>query len=287
MKLAHVFTAAVLLCSILASRSPGQVPAVQPTEVRPSEPKVATPTAAAPTTSMQSANANFKREIEVWNERIRNRIEKLNSMDSLSGLENLTQRKLAADQLVALVDDLREEAEAIIEVGGGLEADLGIYRQSLLKAPQLFQEFSMKFQQRTSEVESLEMREAYADYAMLARKLGASYHQQALELSKTEVEIQRRIQFVREAKTMLEDLRELLLVIPKSGGDETVKVLQRISTYAEAFKQSIRAIRVTTEKFADPNNSSPQTPSVPPAATSSTPTGRAKSISQKLEGLGS
>lgn len=214
---------------------------------------------ARPSTAMRAANEDFKREIEVWRERIRKRVETLSKLPDPSGLGKLPERKLAVQEMIELVDDLSDEAKAILDVAEGLNTDLAIYRQSLLRAPPMFAQWSERFEQKAGEVKSAELREAYADYAGMARSMGQGYAQQAVDLEKQEGEIHRRVEFVKEAKVMLGDVRELLQSIPSQGGEETARLLQRIETYADAFRQSIQAMRGVADKCANPN-------AVPPRA---------------------
>lgn len=225
---------------------------------------------------------DVKRDIDLWRERIKKRVEKLDAMKGLGGFEKLPEKRIAIEQMRGLVDDLDEEARDILEVASGLGPDLAIYRQSLMQAPVMFEARAKRLEAKAAEATSTEIRESYLDWASVVRKMGESYVRQAADIEKYADEVDRRVRFVREAKTMLAELRELLTEIPSQGGEETARLLARITKYAEAFQQSIHAMRGVVDRVGESGPSPGSTPGSPGANAKATSSDSSSTRGEKL-----
>lgn len=198
-----------------------------------------------------------KIKVDVWRERVRKRLEDIDRLSKTLDMKKVSSQKLAVEELQALLTDLDEEAKLIIEAHTGFEPDFRIYRQALQSAPAVFEQKAVELESRAASKKSSQLQEAYADFASHARKLARSFADQAQGLDGVEVEVAKRIEFVRESREFISDVQGLLAAIPTQGGVETERLVTRINQYTDGLVQAINAMRGIADKIGEPSSKSP------------------------------
>ncbi len=194
----------------------------------------------------------MKVKVEVWRDRVRKRLEDIDRLSKSLDMKKVSSQKVAVSELQALLMDLDEEAKLIIEAYSGFEPDFRIYRQALQSAPAVFEQKAMELESRATTKKSSQLQEAYADFASHARKLARSFADQAQGLDGVEVEVAKRIEFVKESREFIADVQGLLAAIPTQGGVETERLVTRINQYTDGLVQAINAMRGIADKIGEP-----------------------------------
>lgn len=217
-----------------------------PKEVLRSDTPAAPPTS-APAKIAEPNLAQRKEEvranIELWEDRVRTKLQQIDQILAGLDLEQIQSRSIAVRKLCEILDDLDEEALAIIDAHTQVGPDLKLYRQALLQAPDVFRRIAEDLDKRATEKKSTFIKEAYADFAAEARNLATSYETKAGAIDTLQNEIDKKMEFVVESREFITDVRGFLRAIPTDHGLETETLINRINAYIQVFQEAIDAMK--------------------------------------------
>ena len=240
-------------------------------EVRPSDPQ--------PRLGQSRDGAGFaerkeevRASIELWEQRVRRKLEQIDQILQGLDLQQIQAQKIAVDTLIEILNDLDEEALAIIAAHDQVGPDLKLYREALLQAPDVFQRIAEDLEARATDKKSTFLKEAYADFAAEARKLAGAYEAKAAGIGGLESEVAKKMEFVHESREFILDVRGFLEAIPADHGLETERLIARINQYIEVFQDAINAIKGVADKIGE----QPQPTTPDPARAEPAPLTRGK-----------
>ena len=204
--------------------------------------------------------------IELWEGRVRKKVEQIDRILEDIDIRKIDGQQIAKRAISELLDDVDDEAKEILEAHTQVGPDLRLYRQALDKAPDVFREISNTLDRKATLTKSTLLKEAYADLATQARTLASSYEAKSKEIDGLEAGIVKKIEFVRESRVFIGDVRELLDAIPADHGLQTEKLVQRLNQYIQGFEEAVKAIKGVADKIGgegrpatpDPNNAKPK-----------------------------
>lgn len=204
----------------------------------------------------ESVRAN----IELWESRIRTKMADVDQVLKGLDVKKIEGQRIAIGAIDELLQAIDEEAQAILEAQERVAPDLKLYRQALLKAPDVFRQCAAKLDERAEGRKSMLLKEAYADFAAEARKLAGVYEAKAKSIDALEASIAQKMEFVVESREFIQDARELLAAIPTDNGLQTEKMVARLNKYLEVFQEAIKTIRGVTEQIGDSPTAEPRSP---------------------------
>lgn len=206
--------------------------------------------------------------IEIWQERVRKRLETIERMATALDLRKIESQKIAVEELQNILRDLDEEAKQIIDAHSGLGPDLKLYRQALEAAPGVFHQIANELEQRATSTKSNILQQNYADFASQSHKMAESYVGRAKGIDGLEADLAKRMEFVVESRVFISDVQGFLAAVPTQGGVETERLIGRINAYIDAFQGAISAMKGVANKIVEPGTNA--TPTLPnPHSTSS------------------
>jgi ribosomal protein L10 len=211
--------------------------------------------------------AAMRANIELWEDRVEAKIEKL--VKSLQGLDlkKIQNQKITVDELQSILDELDEEAQAILNAHGQLGPDLKNLREALSKAPAVFRAIGEKLAKRASETKSQELKEAYADFASEAQALAVTYEKRSAGAGNLDKDLAKKMELVKDSRVFITDVREFLDAVPTTHGIPTEKLIERINKYIAVFEDTIRTIKGVSERIGEeesPSRGPTKTPKDPP-----------------------
>lgn len=213
--------------------------------------------------SMLIVERQVKDNIELWENRVRAKLQQVDRIVGGLDLRQIQAQKMAVDSLIEVLDQLDEEARSIISAHQQVQPDLKLYREALLKAPSVFQRIADNLEKRASDHKSTLLKTGYADFATEARKLAAKYEAQAAGVGDLEADVAKKMAVVQESREFISDVRELLKAIPASHGIETEKLVTRLNTYITVLRQAIEAMKGAAGKIGEPQSPTPEPKQVP------------------------
>jgi hypothetical protein len=226
-------------------------------------------------TSEDTSNVDalaVKTNIELWEQRVNQKMEHINQILKGVDLRTLEGQKLAKEAMIELLDDLADQAGAIIAAHGELGPDLRLYREALLKAPEVFGKISEKMAAKANTTASPLLKAAYADLSSEARQLGSTFGQRAKSVDGVEREMSEKMSLVYESQVFISDARELLNAIPTDHGFESEKLLNQLNKYISTMQDAINALKGVTKKIGEDGKPSSK-PYQPEQAGAPAPTG--------------
>lgn len=230
-------------------------------EVRPSDLKAAPANASGE--DFRERKEEVRANIELWQSRVRKKSEQIDKVLKGHDLRKIAGQKVAIAAIDELLQTVDDEAKGIIEAHTRIGPDLKLYRQALLKAPEVFSKIAETMDSRAPETKSTGLKEAYADMAIEARKLAIAYQTKAKGIDSLESDIARKMQFVAESRVFIADVRELLAAIPTEEELKIEKLVERLNQYLLGFDEAIKAIKGVAGKIGA--EAQPTTPSASPA----------------------
>ena len=209
-------------------------------------------------------------EIELWESRIRRKMADIDLALKGLDLKKVQGQKIAVDSIDELLEEIDGEAKRIIEAKERVAPDLKLYRQALLKAPDVFRKLADNLEKRAETRKSTILKEASADMAAEARKLATAYEAKAKSIDGVEASIEAKMEFVIESREFIADVRELLSAIPTDHGLQTEKLVDQLNKYVEVFQEAVKTLQGVTQQIgegrsADHNSSPGSFPRVQPS----------------------
>lgn len=191
--------------------------------------------------------------VELWEERVRNKLAAIDKMlqGPQGSLQKIEAQKIAKETLNELLDDLEDEAVAIIEAHGSVEPDLRLYRQALMQAPQVFRAMADAFDDKAEKETDLFFKEGYVDFSAAARKLADSYETRVAGLDAVERDLAAKMTFVHKGRKFTADVREFLNAVPTDYGLETEKLIKRLNAYIETFEAAVKSLKGVANKLGE------------------------------------
>jgi hypothetical protein len=190
-------------------------------------------------------------EIELWESRIRRKMTDINAALKGLDLKKIQGQKIAIDSMDELLEEIDGEAKRIIEAKERVAPDLKLYRQALLKAPDVFRKLADSLEKRAETRKSTILKEASADMAAEARKLATSYEMKAKAVDGIEAGIEAKMEFVIESREFIADVRELLSAIPTDHGLQTEKLIDQLNKYVEVFQEAVKTLQGVTQQISE------------------------------------
>lgn len=194
-------------------------------------------------------NREIKVTIEGWQDRVRKRLSAIDKLSSTLDLKKVQSQRVVSTELLEMIQDLDEEAGAIIGAYESLGPDLEFYRKALLQAPPAFEKIAKDLEKAATGKRSVALQQTYSDFATQSRKLATHYSEQANGITGLETQIEEKIGFVRESREFFTDVRKLLEAIPSESGFNTEKLVDRMNNYIDVFQKAIDAMRNVGEKI--------------------------------------
>lgn len=217
------------------------------TEVRPGDLKPAP--ARRLDDDFRDRKEEVRANIELWEGRVRKKVEQIDRILEGIDIHKIEGQKIAKSAISELLDDVDQEANEILEAHTRVGPDLRLYRQALDKAAPVFREIANGLDGKATLNKSTILKEAYADLATQARTLATSYEAKAKDIDGLEAGIAKKIEFVRESRVFISDVRELLDAIPADHGLQTEKLVQRLNQYIQGFEEAVKAIKGVADKI--------------------------------------
>ncbi len=194
-------------------------------------------------------NREIKITIEGWQDRVRKRLAAIDKLSSTLDLKKVQSQRVVSTELLEMIQDLDEEAGAIIGAYESLGPDLEFYRKALLQAPPAFEKIAKDIEKAATGKRSVALQQTYSDFATQSRKLATHYSEQANSITGLETQVEEKIGFVRESREFFTDVRKLLEAIPADSGFNTEKLVDRMNNYIDVFQKAIDAMRNVGEKI--------------------------------------
>lgn len=202
--------------------------------------------------------------IELWETRVRAKLSQVDRIVSGLDLRQIQVQKMTVDSLIAVLDQLDEEARSIIAANEQVQPDLRLYKEALLKAPGVFRTIATNFEHKATEHKSALLKAAYADFGAESRKLATKYEAQAAGIGSLEGELSKKIAVVQESREFIADVRELLKAVPASHGIQTQKLVERLNVYIDVLRQAIDSIKGAAGRIGEPQSPSSEEPRTVP-----------------------
>lgn len=225
------------------------------TEVRPSDLRPS-----SDSDSIAEQKEEVKASIELWEQRVHAKILQIDQILKGLDLKQIQAQKIAVTALMEILDDLDEEAQAIIAASNHVAPDLKLYREALERAPDLFRKIADTLEKRAGEKKSSFLKEAYADFASEARELANTYEAKAAGIGTLQADVAKKLEFVHESREFIADVHELLDAIPADHGLQTEQLITRINQYITVFQEAIDAIKGVAHKIGETPQLSPPNP---------------------------
>lgn len=207
-----------------------------------------------PTINPEQRSREIKASVERWQERVQKRLGAVDELAQTLDLKKITSQKIVSSELIGLLDDLDEEAVAIVEASETIGPDLDMFRKALLQASPSFEKMAVELERASASKKNVEIQQLYFDFITHARKLASHYANQAKGIDGIERTLGEQIAFVKESREFIADVKGLLEAIPSDGGVELEKLVERINQYIDAFRKTIDTMHGITEKIAHPSN---------------------------------
>lgn len=209
--------------------------------------------------------------IEIWQERVRKRLETIEKMATTLDLRKIDSQKVAIEELLEMLQELDGEAKQIIDAHAGLGPDLKLYRQALEAAPAVFHQIANELEQRATTTKSSLLQQNYADFAAQSRTMADAYIQRVKGIDGLELELAKRMEFVVESRTFISDVQGFLAAVPTQGGAETERLIGRINVYVDAFQEAISAMKGVANKIVEPGTGTAKPGAASPAGQPASP----------------
>lgn len=193
----------------------------------------------------------IKANVDLWGERVRRKC--LETEKVLQGLDlrKVNGQRIAKQQLIDLLDELDLEAAQILDAHSSVITDLRMYRKALAAAPATLDAMAVEFERRAEGVQNEHLKASYADFSAMVRKMARGYESRSKSMDGTEANMEKQIGFVRESRTFIQDVKELLDGLPTENGLETEKWVERVNTYIESFQKVVHLIKETGTKIGE------------------------------------
>jgi len=193
----------------------------------------------------------IKANVDLWGERVRQKC--LETEKVLQGLDlrKVNGQRIAKQQLTDLLDELDLEAAQILDAHSSVITDLRMYRKTLSAAPATLDAMAVEFERRAEGVQNDQLKASYADFSAMVRKMARSYETRSKSMDGIEANMEKQIGFVRESRTFIKDVKELLDGLPTENGLETEKWVERVNTYIESFQKVVHLIKETGAKIGE------------------------------------
>jgi hypothetical protein len=193
----------------------------------------------------------IKANVDLWGERVRRKCQETEKVLQGLDLKKIEGQKVAKDQLLDLLDELDLEAAQILDAYSSVITDLRMYRKAVAAAPAALDAMAVEFERKAEGVQSEQLKAAYADGSAMVRKMARGYETRSKSTDGTEANMEKQIGFVRESRTFIQDVKELLDVLPTEKGLETEKWVERVNTYIESFQNVVHLIKETGTKLGE------------------------------------
>ena len=205
-----------------------------------------------------------KANIELWETRVRSKLEQVDRIVSGMDLRRIEPQKMAVDSLLEVLNQLDEEARSIVSAHQQVQPDLKLYREALLKAPAVFRKIAEGLDKKAGERKAGLIKTGYADFASEARKMATKFESQAAGIGGLEGELAQKMALVYESQQFIADVRELLKAVPTSHGIETEKFVARLNVYISVLRQAIDTMKGAADRIGEPQSPTPEPgPQVP------------------------
>lgn len=220
-------------------------------------PLTATPNSADSKAADQHRNRQIKATIEAWEEHVRKKLDVIDEMYESFDFHKVQSQKVVSSELLSMLDHLDEGASSIIQSFEALGPDLELYRKALLAAPPAFQKLGDEMERNALSKRSIDIQKTYADFAAQTRKLAAAYEKRAQGVDELESVVQEKIEFVRESRDFIHDVKAIWDTIPAESGLETERLVERLNRYVDSFQEAVRTMRNVADKIVEPTSKTP------------------------------